>query len=180
MAHGCCSVSKESCEYILNSGPGSSIAIVVGGAQESLAAKPGTLDLTLKKRLGFIKLALVNGADLVPTLAFGENDLYELYGSTRVSKTYQVQQFLKKVLGFTIPIFNGRGVFNYEFGLLPRRKPVHIVVGKLIRVNKVEGSPTSEQLMELQTQYIDEVMAIWEKYKDKYAAGRTQELRFVE
>ena len=61
MAHGCASVAKESCEYILNSGPGNSIAIVVGGAQESLAAKPGTLDLTLKKRLGFIKLALVNG-----------------------------------------------------------------------------------------------------------------------
>jgi len=61
MAHGCASVSKESCEYILKSGPGSSIVIVVGGAQESLAAKPGTLDLTLKKRLGFIKLALVNG-----------------------------------------------------------------------------------------------------------------------
>jgi len=71
-------------------------------------------------------------------------------------------------------------LFSDEFGLLPRRKPVHIVVGKPIRVNKVEGSPTSEQLMELQKQYIDEVMAIWEQYKDKYAAGRTQELRIVE
>lgn len=61
MAMGMASVSKQSCERILNSGPGSSITIVVGGAQESLGAKPGTLDLTLKKRLGFIKLALVNG-----------------------------------------------------------------------------------------------------------------------
>lgn len=54
------------------------------------------------------------------------------------------------------------------------------MVGKAIRVKKVEGSPTSEQLMELQKQYIDEVMAIWEQYKDKYAVGRTQELRIVE
>ncbi|KAF9898601.1 diacylglycerol O-acyltransferase 1, partial [Lobosporangium transversale] len=61
MALGLASVSKGSCENILKMGPGSSIAIVVGGAQESLAAKPGTIDLTLKKRLGFIKLALVNG-----------------------------------------------------------------------------------------------------------------------
>ncbi|KAF9410870.1 diacylglycerol O-acyltransferase 1 [Podila epigama] len=180
MAHGCCSVSKASCQYILNSGPGRSIAIVVGGAQESLAAKPGTLDLTLKKRLGFIKLAMVNGADLVPTLAFGENDLYELYNSTRVSKTYKVQQFLKKILGFTIPLCNGRGVFNYEYGLMPRRRPVNIVVGKPIRVEKVQGTPTSEQLMELQKKYIDEVMSIWEEYKDKYAPHRTQELRIVE
>ncbi|KAJ1501393.1 diacylglycerol O-acyltransferase 1, partial [Coelomomyces lativittatus] len=55
------SVSKASCEYILKSGPGHSIAIVVGGAQESLYAKKGTLDLVLKKRLGFIKLALAHG-----------------------------------------------------------------------------------------------------------------------
>jgi len=61
LAHGCASVSKQSCEYNLNSGPGNSIVIVVGGAQESLASKPGTLDLTLKKRLGFIKLALTTG-----------------------------------------------------------------------------------------------------------------------
>lgn len=61
MAHGLASVSKESCEHILRSGEGNSIAIVIGGAQESLASKPGTLDLTLKKRLGFIKLALVTG-----------------------------------------------------------------------------------------------------------------------
>ncbi|KAG0034040.1 diacylglycerol O-acyltransferase 1 [Podila clonocystis] len=180
MAHGCASVAKESCEYILNSGPGNSIAIVVGGAQESLTAKPGTLDLTLKKRMGFIKLALVNGASLVPTLAFGENDLYELYSANHKSKTYQMQQLLKRVAGFTAPIFNGRGVFNYEFGLLPRRKPVYIVIGKPIHVKKVEGSPTTEQLEELQKKYIDEVLEIWERYKDKYAVGRTQELRIIE
>ncbi|KAF8925679.1 diacylglycerol O-acyltransferase 1, partial [Dissophora ornata] len=96
MAHGCASVSKSSCEHILNSGKGNSIVIVVGGAQESLATKPGTLDLTLKKRMGFIKLALVNGASLVPTLAFGENELYEVYSAKSTSRTYQLQQLLKR------------------------------------------------------------------------------------
>ncbi|KAF9351936.1 diacylglycerol O-acyltransferase 1 [Mortierella sp. NVP85] len=180
MAHGIASVSKGSCERILNSGPGNSITIVVGGAQESLAAKPGTMDLTLKKRLGFIKLALVNGASLVPTLAFGENELYELYGAGETSRTYKIQQLMKKFLGFTMPMFNGRGVFNYEFGLLPRRKPVYIVIGKPIHVEKVEGAPTTEQLDALQKQYIDELLAIWERYRDKYAPDRTQELQIIE
>jgi 2-acylglycerol O-acyltransferase 2 len=67
-----------------------------------------------------------------------------------------------------------------EFGLLPRRKPVYIVIGKPIHVKKVEGSPTTEQLEELQKKYIDEVLEIWERYKDKYAVGRTQELRIIE
>ncbi|KAF9346430.1 diacylglycerol O-acyltransferase 1 [Mortierella sp. AD094] len=180
MAHGIVSVSKASCEYVLNSGPGNSIAIVVGGAQESLSSKPGTLDLTLKKRLGFIKLALVNGASLVPTLAFGENELYEVYTVPKKSKTYQVQQLVKRLCGFTLPMFNGRGIFNYGVGFLPRRKPVFIVIGKPIHVEKVEGSPTLEQMKELQNKYIDEVMDIWERYKDEYAPGRTRELQIIE
>lgn len=47
---GICSVSKESCQNILGQGRGSAITIVVGGAAESLSARPGTADLTLRKR----------------------------------------------------------------------------------------------------------------------------------
>lgn len=75
MLHGVCSVSKPSCFNILSQGPGSAITIVVGGAAESLSAHPGTADLTLKKRYGFIKMAIRAGADLVPVFSFGENDV---------------------------------------------------------------------------------------------------------
>lgn len=75
MALGICSVSYKSCQHILRSGPGASLTIVVGGAAESLSAHPGTADLTLKRRLGFIKLAIREGADLVPVFSFGENDV---------------------------------------------------------------------------------------------------------
>lgn len=61
MAMGICSVSKKSCERILRKGKGSAITIVVGGATESLKAHPGTADLTLRRRLGFIKIAIRNG-----------------------------------------------------------------------------------------------------------------------
>lgn len=47
---GICSVSKKSCQNILGQGSGSAITIVVGGAAESLSARPGTADLTLRKR----------------------------------------------------------------------------------------------------------------------------------
>lgn len=49
---GICSVSKKSCQNILGQGGGSAITIVVGGAAESLSARPGTADLTLRKRYG--------------------------------------------------------------------------------------------------------------------------------
>lgn len=60
-AMGICSVTKRSCEHVLRKGPGNAITIVVGGAAESLNAHPGTSDLILKKRLGFIKIAVREG-----------------------------------------------------------------------------------------------------------------------
>lgn len=75
MIHGVSSVSKKSCARILSRGAGSAITIVIGGAAESLSAHPGTADLTLKKRFGFIKMAIKEGADLVPVFSFGENDV---------------------------------------------------------------------------------------------------------
>lgn len=61
LAMGVCSVSRQSCSNILARGPGQAITIVVGGAAESLSAHPGTADLTLRRRLGFIKVAIQHG-----------------------------------------------------------------------------------------------------------------------
>jgi 2-acylglycerol O-acyltransferase 2 len=59
---GLCSVSKRACSTILRRGaPGTAIVIVIGGATESLRAHPGTNDLTLKRRMGFIKIAIREG-----------------------------------------------------------------------------------------------------------------------
>lgn len=112
---GLASVSRESCENILSKGGrngegmGRAITIVVGGARESLDAKPGSLKLVLKKRKGFVKLAIRQGADLVPVLAFGENDLYEQFDSTKHPYVHKAQLMIKKMMGFTVPLFHARG-----------------------------------------------------------------------
>jgi 2-acylglycerol O-acyltransferase 2 len=112
MSLGMCSVSKHSCEKILRSGPGRSIVIVTGGASESLSARPGTNDLTLKKRFGFIKLAIRNNASLVPVFAFGENDIYEQYDNKKGSYIWRYQKWFQSITGFTVPLAHARGIFN--------------------------------------------------------------------
>ena len=42
-------------------GKGNALVLIVGGAVEALDAVPNTMNLTLKKRKGFVKLALRHG-----------------------------------------------------------------------------------------------------------------------
>lgn len=179
MSLGLCSVSRKSCETILRKGKGHSITIVVGGATESLQARPGTANLTLKRRLGFIKIAIRNGADLVPVFSFGENDIFSQLSNEKGTAVYTFQKRFQAFFGFTLPLFHGRGIFNYHLGLLPYRHPIVSVVGRPIRVTKT-ANPSQEMLEEVQRQYIAELMRIWDTWKDAYAANRTKELTIVE
>jgi 2-acylglycerol O-acyltransferase 2 len=110
LALGLASVSRESIENILSkggadgSGMGRAVTIVVGGARESLDARPNTLRLLLNSRKGFVKLAIRIGADLVPILAFGENELYDQVDSEEHAWIHKFQLLIKKVMGFTVPL----------------------------------------------------------------------------
>lgn len=107
---GLASVSRESCENLLSKGGtngegmGRAITIVVGGARESLDAEPFKLRCVLKKRKGFVKLAIRQGADLVPVMAFGENDLYDQFDAKRNPWIHKGQMVVKKLMGFTVSL----------------------------------------------------------------------------
>lgn len=65
---------KESAGHILNrKGGGNLLAIIVGGSQEALDARPGAYKLLLKNRKGFVRLALMYGYGILgTTLRVGE------------------------------------------------------------------------------------------------------------
>eukprot|EP00808_Paulinella_micropora_P012266 g64662.t1 len=74
---GVCDASQESFEKVLAK-PGKAVAVVVGGAEESTLTTEHEIDLVLEKRKGFVREAIKAQACLVPTLAFGEADLYKM------------------------------------------------------------------------------------------------------
>jgi 2-acylglycerol O-acyltransferase 2 len=160
-------------------GMGRAITIVVGGATESLDAQPYSMRLVLKKRKGFVKMALRTGADLVPVLAFGENDLYDQVTSTSHPGIHKAQLLIKKLLGFTVPLFHARGLFNYDIGLMPYRRPLNIVVGRPIRVTQ-SLKPDQEEIDRLHEQYVRELESIWDSWKDDFANDRKGELELLE
>jgi len=175
---GITSVSKKSCSNILKAGPGSSITIVVGGASESLNARPGTADLTLRRRLGFIKVAIQHGASLVPVFSFGENDIFNQISNEKGTTVYAIQSKFQSIFGFTLPLFHGRGLLNYNVGLMPYRRPMTVVIGHPIHTEKCE-KPTDEEVLRLQEVYINELTRIWNTYKDTLAPSRLKELSIV-
>ncbi|KAF8422759.1 diacylglycerol acyltransferase-domain-containing protein [Tirmania nivea] len=176
---------------------GNAISIVLGGAHESLLTFPHTYRLILRKRRGFLKLALTNpNTALIPVLAFGENDLYETLVPERGTWLDKAQKGAKRWFGWTVPVFWARGVFNYDVGLVPFRAGVEVVCGRPVvprrwrgggeggwEVGEVGGKVkdvTEEEVMELQEEYITELRSVWEKWKDVFAPGRREDLEIVE
>ncbi|KIY70162.1 diacylglycerol acyltransferase [Cylindrobasidium torrendii FP15055 ss-10] len=179
LALGLCSVSKRSCSNILKGGAGQSITIVIGGAAESLRAHPGTVDLTIRRRLGFIKIAIQHGADLVPVFSFGENDIFEQMPNEEGTTLYKFQKKFQTVFGFTLPFFHGRGILNYNLGLMPFRKPIVAIVGRPIHVKQCD-QPDIDEITRIQTLYLTELTRIWDTYKDELASTRKREMQFIE
>jgi 2-acylglycerol O-acyltransferase 2 len=158
---------------------GRAITIVIGGARESLDAQPRSLRLVLKRRKGFVKMAIRTGADLVPVLSFGENDLYDQFTADAHPRIHKFQLLVKKFLGFTVPLFHARGVFNYDVGLMPYRRPLNVVVGRPIRVVK-DAKPRQEDIDRVHGEYVDELSRLWDLWKGEFAKGREGEMEIVE
>ncbi|KAI1762096.1 diacylglycerol acyltransferase-domain-containing protein [Hypoxylon sp. FL1150] len=184
LAAGVRSVSKESIVNILTKGGpngegmGRGVTIVIGGARESLEAYPGQMRLILKERKGFIKLAVRTGADLVPVLAFGENNLYDQLHPNDHPVVHKLQMFILKVWKFTLPFLHGRGIFNYDVGLMPYRRPLNVVVGAPIKVTQ---SATVEQaeINRLHDLYVAELEKLWDRYKDEFYPDRKEEMQIL-
>ncbi|GMM28847.1 hypothetical protein DAMA08_015630 [Martiniozyma asiatica (nom. inval.)] len=245
LALGVTSVIKSNLKSLLKMG--ASIVIVIGGAQESLLARPGGNSLVLNKRKGFIKLALEENCLLVPVYAFGENSVYDVFytgeegrdnnsnvnskinfkrNSSVASNDSDVtlneeldknigeeysdcelellanlnsknknnllprirqallyfQHNLKSITGFTLPIIISRGIFNYDFGFLPHRRPVVVLFGKPIKVYRLsKGEITQQEIDYWHQKYINGVWQVWkEGEKRGYVGNLEQKLKIVE
>jgi hypothetical protein len=185
LSMGMISCSIKSLNYELSRPEGGHIVTLMpGGTTEAYNSQPGKYKFVVKKRKGFVKVALRNGAPLVPVISFGETDLFDQLESRALRK---IQEFIRKYLGFAPVIINGRGFFQYSFGIIPRRKPVTTVgkifvsrysscttliecflsVGAPIEVTKI-ANPTNEQIEELHGKFVQALISLFDEYKYKY------------
>ncbi|XP_056141115.1 2-acylglycerol O-acyltransferase 2 [Lampris incognitus] len=179
MCAGLVPSDKESASYLLRQrGGGNAVVIAVGGAPEALDAHPGTYNVLLANKKGFIKLAIEHGAHLVPVFSFGENEVFDQVENPKGTWLRWVQERLQSIMGISLPLFHARGIFQYSFGLMPYRKPINTVVGRPIEVEK-NPKPTTEELDALHQRYMDELGDLFEEHKESYGVDKDTHLNFV-
>jgi len=167
LLHGHGTVAKPCCLKLLRRGH--SIALAPGGAKESLECAPGSMRLILNNRKGFVRLAVETGASIVPTMSFGENELYHTVQFDKGTRCRAVQDAFQARLGFALPIFFGS---SWLFPLLPRRIPLATVVGEPVR--PVPGESGPEAVDALHARYCEVLRKLFDSHKAEHGLAEAQ------
>jgi len=165
LCFGAVSSSRTSLNYLLSKPGGVAPVLLIGGVPEMDNCREDEVRLILRKRKGFVKMALRHGACLVPSFSFGEAGLYRQPGPGGFTRNVQIK--IRKLIGIAPVIFFGRGWIQDKFGILPQRKPVTVVVGEPITVDKSEN-PTNEEIDVLHAKYVTELKNLYKKYNPKF------------
>lgn len=135
------------------------LALPPGGFEEATISYYEKDRVFIKKRTGFVKLALQNGYNVVPVYTFGEN------------KTYFNAQGLWKLRlwlnGMGVP---GIAIFgSWLFPLLPKRNPrgVRVVVGDPVELPTI-ANPTREEVKLWHDKYVASLIRLFDEHKEDY------------
>ncbi|XP_062948196.1 2-acylglycerol O-acyltransferase 3 [Cynocephalus volans] len=180
MSNGVRPVSRQSLDFILSQPQlGQTVVIMVGGAHEALYAIPGEHCLMLRKRKGFVRLALRHGASLVPVYSFGENDVFRSKAFATDSWQHWCQVSFKKLMGFSPCIFWGRSLFSASsWGLLPFAMPITSVVGRPIPLPQCLY-PTEEEVDHYHMLYMEALEELFEEHKESCGVPASTRLTFI-
>lgn len=130
--------SRESAERCLKAGL--SLSVVPGGEREQLLSEPGKEVLILKKRKGFIRLALKYKIPVIPVYCFGENDLTE-----NPKILFGLRSWIQRKFGIALAIpftWWWGGLIPVPITLYPT-PPLTIAYGEPVYYDKIPQSPRS-------------------------------------
>lgn len=136
---------------------GYSLVLYPGGATEALYSDPDKDILLLKKRKGFIRLALMCGASLVPIFGFNENNTFSQF-DTKNSYVVSLKQWFQNLFGISLPLLKN---------IIPRKVPITVVVGSPIKVPKIDN-PIDKDIQKYLDIYIQNITNLYSKYAKDY------------
>jgi len=140
-------------------------AIIPGGIAEMYLINDKTEEIYLKERKGFIKAAIQEGAGIIPCYFFGNTTLFTIIGGSGSTDSFLAK--ISRSLKASIMFFYGR-----YFLPIPYRKPLHMICGEVIEVNKIDN-PTNEDIDNVMTRL---QIAVQKLYDEKRPSWETRPL----
>lgn len=135
---------------------GYSIVLCPGGATEALHTGPCMSVVCLKKRRGFVKLALETGASLVPCYSFNENDAFNVAtDKTMPGWLDTARKKFQAIFGISLPLITSP---------IPRKVKIVTVLGEAIPVERCD-KPTDEQVQQLLAKFIEQMVKLYERHQ---------------
>jgi len=162
---GVVDAARYSAQHVLASGK--SLVLVPGGATEALHCKPDVDVVYLKRRRGFVKLALETGASLVPVFSFNENNTYGLSENKMLDG---IKKKFQSIFGISMPLVTN---------IMPKAAPITVVVGAPIPCPKVDGEPSDEMVVKYLDIYIESLTELYNTNKDKYNMVPKPDLKVI-
>ncbi|KAM7536291.1 hypothetical protein Aperf_G00000082535 [Anoplocephala perfoliata] len=146
------------------------VGVAVGGAREALESRPGTYVILLSRRRGFFRIALKTGAYLVPTIGFGETNIYDQVTNPEGSTLRKLQNWITRISKVAPTLF-------YSNRIIPYRRPITVVVGSPIVCKRIP-SPGEEEVDKLMEKYKEQLVQIFNKYRPLYDPN-ADDIRFI-
>ncbi|KAG6610113.1 Diacylglycerol O-acyltransferase 2 [Phytophthora cinnamomi] len=145
---------------------GQNVCLIPGGFEEATLYERGKHRVFIKKRFGFIKLALQHGYKVHPAYTFGEEYAYYTF-------PYLLELRLK-LNEFKIPgvIFFG---LPHCFFLPCTDVDLITVIGEALVLPRIEH-PTKEDVQKYHAQYVQALQKLFDKYKSVYAVDPEAQL----
>jgi 1-acyl-sn-glycerol-3-phosphate acyltransferase len=150
--------SREACSELMKEKK--NILVYPGGARETFKQKGEKYKLTWKNRLGFAKMAIEHGYDIVPITSIGGDDAYDIHFDSKDIMKSPAGAFLK-ITGLAKKYFkNGEEIPPIASGIgitsLPKPVKLYIKYGKRISTTAYNGQEDDEKsLWEVRTKVED-------------------------
>lgn len=147
------------------------LAIIPGGIDEVVLTDPNYERVYLKKRFGFVKLALENGYDLVPVYHLGETQMFSMFPLQRWKPILRARLWMTR--NTSLPFGFGFGAWFCPF--LPKRTDCVSAVGEPVSCPKIEN-PSREDVAKYHAKYVQALVATYNNNRHLLSAYKDKEL----
>ena len=147
--------SRKNIQSILNEG--CQCTVLPGGIAEIFLCNQETEDIYFSKRKQIIKLALQEGAHIIPGYFYGNSMLFNSYGAKSGENSWM--SWLSRKLRASIVFYYGR-----HYLPVPIRHPLKMVIGEVVKVEKVQN-PSDKEIDDLHYHVMKVVKSMFEDHK---------------